>query len=211
MNLFIIGGSGKTGLELIQQGIEQGHFITALIRNPNKFKLNHPNLRIVQGDVLAPESYEKHMKEQDAVLSTLGHKRFLFHKSVLSRGTHHLMNAMNQHHVKRFICVTSLGINDSKFRLGLYYTLFTIPFILLFYFHDKSIQEQLIMKSNLDWTIIRPGQLTNGKKTNSYRHGLKIGSYILTKFASRANLADFMLSQLNTDQYLKKAVGIVNR
>ena len=72
--------------------------------------------------------------------------------------------AMEKHHIKRFICITSLGINDSRFKLGLYYTLFVIPVILLFYFLDKEKQERIIMKSNLDWTIVRPGQLTNGKK-----------------------------------------------
>ena len=117
---------------------------------------------------------------------------------------------MTKNQVKRFICITSLGINDSKFKLGLYYTLFTIPLILLFYFIDKSKQEKLIMKSNLDWTIIRPGQLTNGKKRTTYKHGLTVGNYILTKMISRASVVDFMLTQLNNRTYIRKTPGIIN-
>ena len=112
--------------------------------------------------------------------------------------------------ILRLICITSLGINDSRLKLGLYYSLFVIPFILFFYFLDKSKQEKLIMKSKLDWTIVRPGQLINGSKRLKYKHGLKVGSYILTKMISRADVAHFMLSQLHDKTYIRKIPGIVN-
>ncbi|MCX2680258.1 SDR family oxidoreductase [Galbibacter sp. EGI 63066] len=210
MKIFIVRGTGKTGRELIKQGLEHGHSITALVRNPDKFKLNNPNLKIIKGNVLKPDSFQQNVHEQDAVLSALGHKRFLIPTRILSKGTRNIINTMNKHNVKRFICITSLGVNDSRFKLGLYYTLFTIPFILLFYFLDKSRQEKLIMNSDLDWTIIRPGQLTNGKKRTNYKHGLSVGNYILTKMISRASVAHFMLNQLDDNTYLRKAPGIIN-
>jgi len=115
---------------------------------------------------------------------------------------------MKKHKVKRFICITSLGINDSTFKLGLYYTLFIIPVILFFYFRDKAKQEKLIVSSDLDWTIVRPGQLTNGRKRMKYKHGSNLGSHILTKMISRADVAHFMLSQLEDKTYLRKTPGI---
>jgi putative NADH-flavin reductase len=210
MNLLIIGGTGKTGRELIKQGLEQGHLITVVVRNPKKIKIDHPNLRVLKGDVLIPESFENTFRDQDAVLSALGHKRFFIKTTILSRGTQNIINAMNKHKVKRLLCITSLGINDSRFKLGLYYTLFTIPIILFFYFMDKSKQENLIMNSELDWTIVRPGQLTNGKKRATYKLGSKVGSYILTKMISRADVAHFMLSELANGHFIRKAVGIAN-
>jgi putative NADH-flavin reductase len=210
MKLFIIGGTGKTGRELIKQGLDQGHSITALVRNPNKVKLNDINLKVIKGNVLALDSFEKAIKEQDAVLSALGHKRFIIPTSILSKGIINIINAMKKHHVKRLICITSLGVNDSRFKLGLYYTLFTIPVILFFYFLDKSKQEKLIMNSDLDWTIVRPGQLTNGKKRTNYKHGLSVGHYVLTKMISRASVAHFMLNQLHVKTYIKKTPGITN-
>jgi len=208
MKILIIGGTGKTGRELIQQGLHEGHEITALVRNPLKLKINHPKLFIVKGDVLAPESLIPVVKNQNVIISALGHKRFFIKTSILSRGTKNIIASMEKNQIKRFICITSLGINDSKYKLGLYYTLFTIPIILFFYFRDKSIQEKLILSSNLDWTIIRPGQLTNGKKREIYNHGLNIGHYILTKMISRADVAHFILNLVESKQYHKKAVGI---
>jgi putative NADH-flavin reductase len=210
VKLLIIGGTGGTGRELIKQALEQGHDVTALVRDPAKVKTVHENLQIIKGNVLVYEDVDKAVRGQDAVLSTLGHKRFFIYTNILSEGTKNIIAAMEKHGVKRLICVTSLGINDSRFKLGLYYTLFVIPVILFFYFRDKAKQERLITASRLDWTIVRPGQLTNGKKRGTYKHGADAGNYILTKMISRASVADFILSQLNDKTYLYKTPGVTN-
>lgn len=210
MNVLIIGGTGKTGRELIRQGLEMGHRITALVRNPEKLPLQHPQLNVFKGDVLEAEQLTRAIEGQDAVLSALGHKRFIFPSSRLSKGTRNIMEGMQKKEVKRFICITSMGIRDNRYRLGLYYTLFVIPFIIGFYFRDKSVQEKLIEKSHLNWTIVRPGQLTNGKKRVNIKQGEKLGHYILTHTISRASVAAFMLGLLETDAYLQKAVSITN-
>ncbi len=209
MKLLIVGGTGKTGRQLISQGLEEGHYITAMVRKPNKLKFNHPNLKVLKGNVLNLENVESAVQGQDAVLSALGHKQFFIKTSILSRGTMNIIRAMEKKGVDRFICITSLGINESKFRLGLYYTLFVIPVILFFYFRDKSKQEKLIEQSNLDWTIVRPGQLTNGRKRTKYQHGPNLGSYILTKMISRNDVAHFMLNLIENRAYIKEAPGII--
>jgi len=208
MKLLIIGGTGGTGKELIKQALEQGHLLTVLVRNPDKVKIHQPNLRVIKGDVLDFDKIRTVVAGQDAVLSALGHKKFFIKTTILSRGTKNIIDAMDKHNIARFICITSLGINDSRFKLGLYYTLFVIPFIVFFYFLDKSKQEKLIKESTLNWTIVRPGQLTYGKKRGLYKHGPNVGNYIITKMISRADVAHFMLSQLNDVTYLRKAVGV---
>ena len=208
MKILIIGGTGGTGRQLIRQALEEGHQVTALVRSPEKLKITDPRLQIVKGNVLDPEAVRQSVSGQEAVLSVLGHKKFFIKTNILSEGTKNIIEAMEQEGVDRFICVTSLGISDSRFRLGLYYTLFVIPFIIFFYFRDKEKQEKLIRNSRLNWTIVRPGQLINRKKRGSYQHGPKVGSYILTKMISRADVAHFMLSQLSDDTYSRKAVGI---
>ena len=209
MKILIIGGTGATGRELIKQALEQRHEVTVLVRRPEKLETNNPLLKIMQGNVLNREDVQQAVIGQNAVLSVLGHKKFFIKTNILSEGTKNIVEAMEQQHVDRFICVTSLGIGDSRFKLGLYYTLFVIPFIILFYFLDKEKQEKLIRNSKLDWTIVRPGQLTNGKRTGTYKHGPNVGSYILTKMISRANVAHFMLRQLEDRTYSRKAVGII--
>jgi uncharacterized protein YbjT (DUF2867 family) len=84
----------------------------------------------------------------------------------------------------------------------------TIPFILPFYFWDKTRQEGLIAASKTEWVIVRPGALTNGAKRGAYRHGPDVGSFVWTVRISRADVADFMLNQATDDTYLGAAPGV---
>ena len=209
MNLLIIGATGGTGRALVEQALAQGHTVTAFVRNPEKVKTSHERLSIARGDVLDPESVESAVRGKDAVLSALGHKRWFIKTSILSDGTKNVIAAMEKHGVKRFVCETTLGIGDRRGRLGLYYTLFVGIFIVYFYFRDKERQEELIKTSKLDWIIVRPGRLTNGRKRGSCRHGLNLGSLIFTLSISRADVADFMLKQLTDNSYLRKTPVVV--
>jgi len=147
MRLLIVGATGGTGRQLIAQALERGHTVTALVRNPSKLQLEHPQLKVVQGDVLDYGSVEAAVRGQEAVISALGHRRFFYPTRILSAGTGNLLRAMHTHSVPRFVCQASLGIGDSAGRMGLYYTLFVIPVILPFYYWDKTRQERLIAAS----------------------------------------------------------------
>jgi hypothetical protein len=86
--------------------------------------------------------------------------------------------------------------------------LFVIPVILPLYFWDKTRQERLIAASNVEWVIVRPGVLTNGRAETTYRHGRRVGSLLGTVTISRGAVAEFMLDQLESNAYLRAAPGI---
>jgi len=208
MRILVIGATGGTGKELVKHALDLGHMVTALARNPVEVTLKHERLSVVQGNVLDPVSIEVAVKGQDAVLSALGHKRWIIPSSILSQGTRIVVDAMKRLGVKRLICETSLGVGNSRGRLGLYYTLFVIPVIVFFYFRDKKKQEEIVRQSGLDWVIVRPGRLTNGRKRGTYRHGPDVGNYLWTVSISRADVAEFMLHQIENDEYLHQAAGV---
>ena len=208
MRVLIIGASGGTGRQLVNQALERGHTVTAFVRDPSRLSIQHPKLKIIKGDVLDYSSVEAAVHGQEAVISALGHHRYFSTARIVSEGTRNLLRAMEIQGVQRFVCETSLGLGDSVGRMGLFYTFFIIPAVLPLYFWDKMRQERLISSSNLDWVIVRPGALTNGKKRNSYRHGPKVGNFIWTVRISRADVADFMLNQLEEDTYLHGSAGV---
>jgi len=208
MKILVIGSTGGTGRAIVEQALAQGHHVTAFARRPEKVTLRHERLEIVQGNVLDEKSVSEAVQGKDAILSALGHKQWFIKTSILSEGTRNIIGAMQEHGVKRFVCETTLGIGDTRGKLGLYYTLFVIPVIIFFYFKDKERQERYIQESGLDWVIVRPGQLTNGEKRGVYRHGAQVGSWWRTVTISRADVADFMLNQLTEDTYLRKTPGI---
>jgi nucleoside-diphosphate-sugar epimerase len=150
------------------------------------------------------------MQGEEAVLSALGHKRWLAPSRILSEGTRNLIAAMVRHGVQRLVCETALGISDAWWQMGLYYTLFVRPVILPFYFRDKVRQEAVIRASGLAWTIVRPGMLTNGPPRGRYRHGLHVGHWLWTVGISRADVAAFMLDQLTDTSYVRATVGVAD-
>ena len=206
--VLIVGATGGTGQQLVKQALERGYAVTAFVRDPSRLQVDHPQLTVVQGDVLDESSVEAAVRGQDAVLSALGHRRYFYPTRILSEGTRNILRAMETHGVQRLVCETSLGIGDSAGRMGLYYTLFVIPVILPFYFWDKTRQEQMIAGSNVEWVIARPGVLTNDDWRGGARHGREVGSFLLTVHISRADVADFMLNQLSSDTYLRTAPGV---
>lgn len=206
--ILIIGATGGTGRELVRQALERGYEVTALVREPSRLQAADPKLKIIKGDVLVPGSLEKAMRGQEAVVSALGHKRFFYPNRILSEGTLNIVNAMEAGGVRRIVCETSLGIGDAAGRMGLYYTFMVVPVVLPFYFYDKTRQERIISESSLEWVIVRPGALNNKPARGKYRHGRGIGSFILTVRISRADVAEFMLNQLESDEYLGSSPGV---
>ena len=208
MKILIIGATGGTGRAIVEQALDQGHAVTAFVRNPSKVTIKREQLVVVKGNVLDYDSVDHAVQGHDAVVSALGHKQFFLKNTILSDGVKNIIRAMEKHKVKKLIFESSLGVGDSSGELGFYYTLFVIPFIIFFYYKDKELAERCIMESSLDWTIVRPGQLTNGKRRGVYREGLNVGNWFSTVRISRADVADFMLKQLTDNSYLKKTPGV---
>ena len=208
LKIFIIGASGGTGRELVRQALEQGHQVTALVRKPKKMKMEHPNLRVVQGNALNYDSVENAMRGQSAIVCALGTKRFFYPSRVVSNGTANILRAMKNCGVPRLVCESSLGVGNSVGRLGLLYTFFVVPVILPFIFYDKVRQEKLIEESETDWVIVRPAVLSDSPARGQYRPGRNVGNYFWTNRISRTDVADFMLKQLTDDEYIGSAVGV---
>lgn len=203
MNILIVGATRGIGLQLLEQALKHGHTITALVRDPQRLSLQHERLKVVQGDILDPESVNRAMAERQAVCCTIGTSPTRRPVTVFSEGTKNLITAMKTAGVKRLICVTGIGAGDSRGHGGFLYDRIFNPLLLKTIYEDKDRQEALIRASELDWIIVRPGFLTNGPLTERYR-ALTDLTGITAGRISRADVAHFMLQQLESDEYLKQ-------
>lgn len=203
MKLLIFGATGSIGRQVAKQALEQGHTVTAFSRNPANLDLQHANLKLFQGDVLDLSSVEQAVRGQDAVVCVLGSGKKLT-GTVRSDGTKHIIQAMEQAGVRRFICQSTLGAGESWSNLNFYWKYVMFGFILRQVFADHERQERYVRQSHLDWTIVRPSAFVEGARTGQYRHGFSSNDKTTQLKITRADVADFILKQLTTDVYLGK-------
>ena len=207
MKLVIFGSTGSIGSQVVQQALDQGHSVTAFVRNPAKLNVQHPNLNIFTGDVMNSALVEQAVIGHEAAICVLGSGKKLSGK-VRSQGTKNIIQALEKAGVKRFICQSTLGAGDSWSNLNFYWKYIMFGFILRKVFADHQIQEQYVQNSNLDWTLIRPGAFIEGSITGKYRHGFPGKDRTSQLKISRPDVADFILKQLTNDTYLGKAASL---
>ncbi|MEN7550219.1 SDR family oxidoreductase [Rapidithrix thailandica] len=205
MKLIIFGSTGSIGLQLVEQALLQEYEVTAFLRNPSKLSIEHPKLKTFQGDVLDFSTVKRAISGQEAVFCALGAGR---KGKIRSEGTRNIIRAMEQLEVQRLICQTTLGAGDSWANLNFFWKHIMFGMFLKEAFADHEIQEKYIRQSQLDWTIVRPAAFTDGDRTGKYEHGFGTKAKGLTLKISRADVADFMLKQLDGNQYLKKTPGL---
>jgi len=205
MKLVVFGSTGSIGHQLVVQALEQGHTVTAFARNPAKLEIEHASLTVVQGDALDSASVEKAVDGQDAVLCSLGAGA---KGTTRSEGTRNIVGAMEKAGVSRFICLSTLGVGNSRANLNFFWKHIMFGLLLRRAYADHISQEDYVKESRLDWTIVRPGAFTDGNRTGVYRHGFPSTDKTIKGKISRADVADFMLKQLTDRTYLHETPGL---
>ena len=204
MNLLIFGATGETGRQLVKQALNQGHTVTGFSRHAGDLTADFPEMQAIAGDVADRARVDQAVQGQDAVLSALGSSS-LKRNPALVQGVENIVEAMEHHQVRRLVYQSSLGVGDSRKRVGFLIRYIIIPLVLRNAIADHEEKERIIKQSQLDWVIVRPAGLRNEPLTGEYRTGedIEFGARI-----SRADVADFMLKQLTDDTYLKQTPGI---
>jgi putative NADH-flavin reductase len=206
MKLIIFGATGTVGKQLVLQALALDHEVTAFVRDKTKLQdIEHPDLSIYEGDVLNSTSVEKAMPGHNAVICALGAGR---KGGVRAPGTLNIIRAMEKAGVKRFICQSTLGAGESWRNLNFFWKYIMFGWFLKKAYQDHELQEEYVKNSNLDWTLVRPGAFTDGKATGNYRHGFPPDDKSTKLKISRADIAMFILMQLNSHEYLRKAASL---
>ena len=207
MKLAIFGATGKTGIELVKQALEQGHAVTAFVRDAARLAIENERLSLVSGDAFDSASVAQAVKGQDAVICVLGAGSDLKKTTVRTAGTINIISGMQKNNVKRLIVVTAMGVGESWDTLSLFNKFFFAT-LLKSSREDHETQEAAVRESGLDWTIIRPSGLTDTPRTGVYEVGENIPA--ATSKIARADIADLILKELEQNALIGKAVTITN-
>ncbi|MBC7812880.1 MAG: SDR family oxidoreductase [Burkholderiales bacterium] len=209
MKLAVFGASGRTGQHIVRQALEAGHEVAALVRNPSKLNFSHERLHITQGNVQNVANVETVIAGVDAVLSTLGPTNNTADHQV-TKGTQNILVAMKKHGVRRLVISAGAGVGDPNDKPTLIHKFFGLLVKVLSRnaYEDMMQVVGVVRQSDVDWVIVRVPRLTDAPATGSLKVGY-VGKDIGTQL-SRADMAMFMLQQLESNTNLRQAPAISN-
>ena len=205
MRLLILGATGPTGRNLLEQALAAGHEITAFVRNPARLTMTHARLASAIGDATDSRALESAMAGQEAVLSALGAGNSL-RSEIASRAVAALIPAMRARALKRVIFLSAFGVGETFGQASLVQRLAYCT-LLRQIFADKAKADAMLRQSGLDWTLVYPTVLTHGARSGAYRVGERLAMTGLPKI-SRADVASFMLEQLSSAEWVRRTAVV---
>jgi len=199
MKLFVIGATGGTGQEIVQQSLARGHHVTAFVRSPETVTLRNERLSVLKGNVTDESQLSNAIQNHDAVVSALGPREVFKPTSLLYDSALATTHAMNRSGVRRLLILSAAahfpGIPNR-----------IVSFILRNHMRDSLAMEKVVQDSGLDWTIARSPRLTQEQYATyrSREYAVPRRGFSL----SRKAVAAFMLDAIEQKKHFQKIVGI---
>jgi uncharacterized protein YbjT (DUF2867 family) len=204
MDLTIFGATGTIGRLVVERALADGHTVTAFTRDAARLAAVNDRLRVVEGDVTDPVACLPVVKDADAVLLVLGGGR---KGEVREAGTRAVVAAMQRAGGGRLVCQSTLGVGSSRPNLNLWWKYVMFGALLRPAYADHVRQERVVEESGLDWTIVRPSAFVD-QSPGPVRHGFGGSESGLRLKIARADVAEFLLAQVEDQAYLHRAVSV---
>jgi uncharacterized protein YbjT (DUF2867 family) len=206
MKVLVLGATGGTGRLIVRDAVASGHSVVALVRAKARADLSGAEL--IEGDARDEETLLHALDGCDAVVSSLGTGMGFREVDLLTVVTRGLVAAMTRTDVRRLICISALGVGDSRGHGGFIFDRLFQPLLLGPAYKDKDRQEAAIRASSLDWVVVRPAMLTNEPPRGRFRTTADLAGVNGGKIA-RADVAQFVVEQLTANTWLRRTPVIL--
>jgi nucleoside-diphosphate-sugar epimerase len=200
MDVMVAGGHGKVGLRLLKLLAEQGHTARGIIRNPDQAgDLEAAGADAIVCDLEHDELSGETLAGVDAVVfaAGAGAGSGAERKQTMDLGgAVKLMEAAKAHGVDRYVMVSAMGAADPpEGDEGM------AP-----YLRAKAEADRRLAESGLDYTIVRPGRLTDDPGRGSVRafSSLERGDI------SRDDVAAVLLAVLETPGTIGRTFDVID-
>ncbi|MEH2179529.1 NAD(P)-dependent oxidoreductase [Nostoc sp.] len=206
MKVLVIGAAGKTGRAVVEQAVAAGHQVTAFVHKADEYEVS--DVRVIEGDATDSATMDAAAVGQDAVVDTIGGKTPYKETTLESSAANTIIAAMKRNGVRRLVVTSMIGEGESEANATLYERLL-VSTLLRGADKDKAAMESAVESSGLDWVILRPAILNDDPAKGNVRvFDTETGEK--AHKITRADLAAFMLVQLDNNEYLHQAVTIAN-
>ncbi|MDX2147653.1 MAG: NAD(P)H-binding protein [Planctomycetota bacterium] len=216
MKVAILGAAGKIGGLTVAEAVAAGHTTIALARNPARIvEPRAPGstfpgqISRITGDARDPEAVDRAISGVDAVICTFGAplnwSTLTRQPTICQQATRVLIEVMKKRSIDRLVCLTAIGVGDSRSRGRPIFRSFIRPVLLGRIFADRLKQEELIRASDRRWTIVRPAELTDGPPGPWRTVDASDRAGPEPTFVSRASVAKFLVQEAERSEFLHRS------
>jgi putative NADH-flavin reductase len=216
MKILLLGATGRTGKCIIEEALKRNYQISAIARDPEK--LQDYNIGITRGTPYDYETVEKAIRGCDAVINTLNVSRksdnpwapLRAPKDMISKSASNAIKAMEKEGIKRFVALGTIGAGRSWKTSPFFLKFFVSISKLRIAFRDHGRQEEILEKSNLDYTICRAPMLSN-EKNDTGAVATPEGAMPASRFLSRNSAAEFFLDIIEKKEHIRETMSLSNK
>ena len=196
----LFGATGGSGRAFLPKALDAGYEVRALVRDPARLEVAHPALTVLRGDVLNADDVARTVSGTDYIVSLIGHRKDS-PADLQSRAIQHLIAAARSHGTRKIISLTGGGVPYERDEPKLVDKVFRGVMGVFFkkVLNDAIRHAAILRRSGLPYVIVRGPRLTDGPARGSCRVGY-VGVGTGTAI-TRTDLADFILTQLESEQY----------
>lgn len=198
----ILGATGPTGVQLVNQALVRGHDVAVLVRNPDRLARSTEAVDVVVGDATNVDDLERVMTGADAVIVALGPGKNRS-SDIASRAAAAIIPAATTTGVRRVVIMSALGVGATRAYCG-FISRVGIKLVMSKLFADKEAADAMIRDSDLDWTLVYPVTLTNGPQVG-HLSATETPTRGGMPRISRADVAAFMLDAAEKKQWIRSS------
>lgn len=206
MKIAIFGSTGFLGKVLLEKALDDGYQIRTLVRNPEKLGEFKNKVDFIQGNIFETSKIEETVKETEVVISTVGPpQRNPKNPEKYKMAMEDLIAELEKQNIKRFIHIGGSvhpGGENENWTMGRRLLRLFLNLVWKQGLLAKQLEWEVLKVSNIDWTLVRPPQITKGGSTGKVKADEK--NLARTKI-NVEDLSNFMLDQIYSKRWIKRA------
>lgn len=208
MRVALFGASGAIGRVILDTALRAGHDVVAFTRDASRVP-PRPHVTVSEGDAADAAAVERTIAQAEAVINALGPASNTAREVDASDlSMHNILAAMDRAGVRRLVSLSGAAVDVPGERKPVSGRLVSsaVRALARHVVAAKQREFDTLAASGVDWTAVRPPRVVDAAPT-----GYLAGDRLDGRTVTRADLAAFMVDQLQDDRYIRQAPYVSSR
>ncbi len=211
MKILILGATGRTGKHILTEALKRGHEVSALVRDAAKLTVASERLNAWEGLPTDKSQLTQVAAGCAAIVNALNLSRtsdfpwasLRTPKDFLSQTMENSIEVCRELGIRRMLITSAWGVDETRKEIPAWFRWLIEHSNIQYAYEEHARQEEMLRKTDLEWTIVRPAGLTNTAKTQKLQ--VSLNNQPKPKLTiSRLSVATFLLDALEKQLFIRK-------